>query len=88
MSEYNDQLAAVKALLTQDVADSDLQSRYDDLVDLKQMLDLRISQLDNRLHPVESKNLVNTPAFEKIGKKNESSDDDSTNTMMGFLKKK
>lgn len=84
---YTDQLNAAKALTTMAVSDSELATHFDDLLALKQQLDQRVSQLDNRLHPVESKALVNTPYFEKfgLGETTVASDDDHTNVMMGFL---
>ncbi|GAA3623160.1 hypothetical protein [Secundilactobacillus similis] len=84
---YTDQLNAAKALTTMPVADAELATHFEDLLALKQQLDQRVSQLDNRLHPVESKSLVNTPYFEKfgLGETPVASDDDHTNVMMGFL---
>lgn len=84
---YTDQLNAAKALTLMEVTDAELATRFNDLLALKKQLDQRISQLDNRLHPVSSKALVNTPAYEKFGLDVTSSvsDDDHTNVMMGFL---
>lgn len=85
--EFDAQVEAAKTLFTTEIDDTDLQQRYDDLMALRQLLDQRLNQLDSRLHPVSSKNLVNPPAFEKIGSEKTNDDDsDGTNVMMVFLK--